>query len=71
MRRMRKMSEQRWGFLTLGERPLEGGVRRPSLASWSYLLHLPSRLLLALLTRGWGADESQSGVAREAVEAAI
>ena len=59
-RRKRKRAEQWQGFPGSGEGPLEGGVRRPTAASWSYLLRLLSLRFLSLTTRGGRPDESES-----------
>lgn len=59
-RRKRKRAEQRQSFPRSGEGPLEGGVRGPSVASWSYLLHLLSLRFLSLMTHGGRPDESES-----------
>lgn len=58
--RERKRAEQRQSFPRSGEGALEGGVRRPSVASWSYLLHLLSLRLLSLTTPGGRPDDSGS-----------
>lgn len=55
----------------MGEGPLEWGVRRSIAASWSYLHHLPSLLLLSFMTDDGRAEEAESCMARKAGEALL
>lgn len=59
-RRRKKRAEQWWGLPKLGQGLLKWGVRRCKVASWSYLLHLPSLLFLSFMTHGGKAEESES-----------